>query len=104
MRERPSWRGWQRPAGAIQLVIEEATLVLSLAGAIDVGQERSRLDKEVARIAAEIEKLEKKLANESFVARAPAEVVEEQRQRLAEAAQARAKLAGALQRLAGSRP
>jgi valyl-tRNA synthetase len=86
----------------VQLVIDEATLALSLAGAIDLGQERARLDKEVARLAAEIGKLEKKLANESFVARAPAEIVEEQRQRLADAAQAQAKLAGALQRLTGA--
>ena len=90
------------PPGSVQLVIDEATLALSLAGAIDLGQERARLDKEVARLAAEIDKLEKKLANESFVARAPAEIVEEQRQRLADAAQAQAKLAGALQRLAGA--
>jgi valyl-tRNA synthetase len=90
------------PPGSVQLVIDEATLALSLAGAIDLGQERARLDKEVARLAAEIDKLEKKLANESFVARAPAEIVEEQRQRLADAAQAQAKLAGALQRLTGA--
>src|SRR5258706_532276 len=46
--------GRDMPPGSVQLVIDEATLALSLAGAIDLGQERARLDKEVARLAAEI--------------------------------------------------
>jgi valyl-tRNA synthetase len=45
-------------------------------------------------------KLEKKLSNESFVARAPEEVVEENRERLAEERARRDKLAAALERIA----
>ncbi len=51
---------------------------------IDVGAERSRVDKEVARIEGEIVKSRTKLGNESFVARAPAAVINQERQRLAD--------------------
>jgi valyl-tRNA synthetase len=72
-----------------------------LAGQVDAEKERARLNKEISAIQPEIAKLEKKLGNEQFVAKAPPEVVEEQRQRLAEATQARDKLLKALDRLAG---
>jgi valyl-tRNA synthetase len=87
--------------GAAQIVVDETTVALPLAGVIDIGQERARLAKELEKTKAEAMKLEKKLGNEQFVAKAPPEVVEEQRQRLAEATQARDKLLKALDRLAG---
>jgi valyl-tRNA synthetase len=87
------------PKGAVQIVVDEATLMLPLAGIIDIGREKARLQKEIDKLAGEIEKTEKKLANEQFVAKAPPEVIEEQRERLAEAGQARVKLASALERL-----
>ncbi|MBI1272785.1 MAG: valine--tRNA ligase [Alphaproteobacteria bacterium] len=82
----------QAPKGSAQEVLDGMTLILPLADVIDLEQERARLKKESARLEAEIAKLEKKLANEDFVAKAPPEVVEEQRERKAEAEATLAKL------------
>jgi valyl-tRNA synthetase len=90
------------PKGSAQTVIEEATLILPLADVIDIAQERERLKREIAKLAGEIEKIERKLSNEQFTAKAPPEVVEEQRERMAEAEQTRAKLAEALKRVAAA--
>jgi valyl-tRNA synthetase len=85
--------------GAVQVVHDEATVVLPVADYVDLDQEKTRLAKEIDRIAGDIGKIEKKLGNASFVDKAPPEVVEEQRDRLAEAQVARARLSAALQRL-----
>jgi valyl-tRNA synthetase len=66
---------------------------------IDLAAEKARLAKEVATLAADIDRTAKKLANTDFVARAPEEVVEENRERLAEAQTAKARLEAALTRL-----
>jgi valyl-tRNA synthetase len=87
------------PAGAIPYVVEGATLALPVAEFIDVAAERARLGKEVAALAVDIDRTAKKLANPDFVARAPEEVVEENRDRLADAEAAKAKLEAALSRL-----
>ncbi|MEY4560811.1 MAG: hypothetical protein RLZZ618_88 [Pseudomonadota bacterium] len=57
---------------------------LALFVEIDVDAERARISKEVARIEGEVQKAEGKLSNESFVARAPAAVVAQERQRIAD--------------------
>jgi valyl-tRNA synthetase len=88
------------PKGAIQVVLDEATLLLPLGGIMDLAQERARLAKEIARLDSDIDKSAKKLGNEQFIAKAKPEVVEEQRERLAEAEQARDRLKAALARLA----
>ena len=87
------------PAGSIPFVVDGATLALPVAEFIDIAAERARLTKEVASLAGEIEKTAKKLGNADFVARAPEEVVEENRERLADAEAAKAKLEAALARL-----
>jgi valyl-tRNA synthetase len=87
------------PEGAIPYVVDGATLALPVAEFIDLTAERARLSKEVANLAADIERTAKKLGNPDFVSRAPEEVVEENRERLVEAEAAKAKLEGALARL-----
>ena len=90
------------PKGAVQIVIEEATAVLPLADVIDVAAEQARLKKEIERVQGDIAKVDKKLGNEQFLAKAPPEVVEEQRERRAESEQARERLSAALERLSGA--
>ncbi len=87
------------PAGSIPYVVEGATLALPVAEFIDIAAERARLTKEVATLAGDIDRTAKKLANPDFVARAPEEVVDENRERLADAEAAREKLEAALARL-----
>jgi len=89
------------PDGSIQIVLDEATLILPLAGVIDLDQERGRLEKEITKALAEIGKLEKKLGNAGFLAKAPEDVVEENRRRLAEAEAQKSKLEEALTRIGG---
>jgi valyl-tRNA synthetase len=88
------------PKGAVQIVVGGATAVLPLAGVVDVARERARLEKDDAKLAAEAIKIEKKLGNADFVAKAPEEVVVENRERLDDLAAQRAKLKDALSRLA----
>jgi len=87
------------PAGAVPFVIAEATGFLAIAEFIDVAAERARLAKEIGAFATDIDRTAKKLANADFVARAPEEVVEENRERLAGAEAGKAKLEAALARL-----
>ncbi|GLS02546.1 valine--tRNA ligase [Brevundimonas denitrificans] len=85
--------------GAVTFVSGGATAALSLAGIIDLSAERARLAKEIAAFDSDIGHFNKKLGNPNFVDRAAPEVVEEQRQKLAEAEAGKAKLQAALARL-----
>jgi valyl-tRNA synthetase len=87
------------PAGSAQTVLDEATIVLPLAGLIDLAAERARLIKEKAKAEKEAEANAKKLANADFIARAPDEVVDEIRDRLAVAQADVARLEAALARI-----
>jgi valyl-tRNA synthetase len=92
---------FERPAdpGAVPYGVPGAAFALPVAEFIDLAAERNRLAKEVAALATDIDRTAKKLANADFVARAPEEVVEENRERLADAEAAKARLDGALKRL-----
>ncbi len=65
-------------------IVGDLTLLIPLEGLVDLDAERTRLDKELKRIAAEIGKCEGKLASDTFVRNAPAAVVEQERTRLAD--------------------
>ncbi|HEX8569682.1 MAG TPA: valine--tRNA ligase [Caulobacteraceae bacterium] len=87
------------PPGAAQFVIGRATGAIGIAEFIDVAAERARLAKEIAGHSSDAERTRRKLDNPDFVGRAPEAVVEENREKLAAAEAARAKLEGALARL-----
>ncbi len=87
------------PAGCAQIVLDEATLFLPLAGLIDLDAERARLARERARAADDHDKVLRKLDNADFVARAKPEVVEENRERARTAEREVVRLDGALARL-----
>ena len=90
------------PHGAVQLVLDEATLILPLADVIDLKAETARLRKEIGKLEDEVKKIDAKLGNAKFIAGAPEHVVEEQRERKAEAEAAMTKFADALKRLDGA--
>ena len=90
------------PPDSAQVVVGEATVVLPLAGIIDLAAERARLNKDRGKALAEADKVERKLANADFVNRAKPEVVEENRERLAAHLAEAARLAAALARISPS--
>jgi valyl-tRNA synthetase len=83
----------------VQIVQGEAVVSMPLAGIVDLAAERARLAREVELAAKEIARIEAKLGNAQFLAKAKEEVVEEQREKLAEANALRAKNEAALARL-----
>ncbi len=86
--------------GSVSGVLDEATIILPLAGAIDVGAERARLEKEIGKLDAEIAKFEQRLANKGFTDKAPKKVVDELQAKLEEAKVEHEKLSEAVARLA----
>ncbi len=87
------------PQGAVQLLVRGDIAALPLKGVIDIGAEKSRLEKELAKVAADITRVDAKLGNADFVARAPEEVVEGEREKREEAMARRIKINEALERL-----
>ncbi|CAK0779255.1 Valyl-tRNA synthetase [uncultured Gammaproteobacteria bacterium] len=84
------------PEGSAQAVLDEITLVLPLAGVIDLAQERARLKKEIDKHTSEIAKVDRKLGNAEFMAKAPEDVVEENRERRTDFEAARERLTKAM--------
>ncbi len=73
--------GEEKPENAMAAVIDGVEIYLPLAELIDVEKETARLEKELANLEGEIARLEKKLGNASFVAKAPAQIVEKEREK-----------------------
>jgi valyl-tRNA synthetase len=84
----------------VQGVAAGLPLEVSLEGLLDVNAERARLTQGLEKARKEIDGLERKLSNASFVERAPKLVVEENRQRLEEYRDQASKLMAAIERLA----
>ncbi|MDD9269874.1 valine--tRNA ligase [Paenibacillus sp. GCM10023248] len=87
------------PDKAMTAIITGAELFLPLAGLIDIAQELVRLDKELQTLHGEVARIEKKLGNEGFVAKAPAKVIEEEKAKLADYADKRDKVIARLAEL-----
>ena len=103
------WRAWptfpsptRRRKVRVQLVVRGEVAALPLKGVIDLAAERARLAKEMAKADADIARVDAKLGNANFVARAPEEVVEEEKEKREEAQARKAKIAEALERLKGA--
>ncbi|MGE0828559.1 MAG: class I tRNA ligase family protein, partial [Hyphomonadaceae bacterium] len=90
------------PAGAVTFVLDGATIALPLEGVVDFKAEAERLKKDIAKLEGEIAKQDGKLNNPDFLRKAPEEVVEEIRERRADAEASKAKLAAALERIAAA--
>jgi len=73
----------EKPRQAVTAVIQGMEIFLPLKGLVDIEKETARLQKELAKVNEEIERLEKKLNNPGFISKAPAEVVEKEREKLA---------------------
>jgi len=67
---------------SVSTVCHGAEVILPLAGVLDIADELARLDKEIARLEGEVTRAEKKLANEGFVKKAPAAVVEAEKEKV----------------------
>jgi valyl-tRNA synthetase len=87
------------PEGSVQLLVRGEVASLPLKGVIDLSAEKVRLDKELAKADADIKRVDAKLANEKFVANAPEEVVEEEKEKRDAASARKAKIFEALERL-----
>ncbi|MBQ2735557.1 MAG: valine--tRNA ligase [Clostridia bacterium] len=84
---------------AVQIITDSATVYLPMSDLIDTEKEKARLEGELKKLSDEIERVNKKLANESFVAKAPAAVVDAERAKLAKYTENLAGVKAALEKL-----
>src|SRR5437588_277378 len=87
------------PAGGVSAVVEGTTLILRLGEVVDLGREKARLAKDLGRLDGELAKMAAKLNNPSFLSKANPEVVDEQREREADARRDRERLKAVYDRL-----
>ncbi|MFD1705025.1 valine--tRNA ligase [Methylopila henanensis] len=91
----------EAPKAAIQLIVRGCVVAVPLEGVVDIAAEKDRLAKERGKTQGEIKRIDGKLGNESFVARAPEEVVEAEREKRADYVARLAKIEAALRQLGG---
>ena len=72
----------EKPSQAVTAVVHGIEIYLPLKGLVDIDKEIARLEKELAKMESEIKRIENKLANEGFVAKAPAEVIEKEKEKM----------------------
>jgi valyl-tRNA synthetase len=89
----------QTPEGAVQLLVRGEVAALPLKGVIDLSAEKARLEKELAKAEADIKRVDAKLSNEKFVANAPEEIVEEEKEKRDAAGARKARILEALELL-----
>lgn len=90
------------PQGSVQLLVRGEVAALPLKGVIDLAAEKTRLEKEMAKAEADIKRVDAKLSNADFMARAPEDVVDGEREKREEAVARKDRILEALERLKGA--
>ncbi len=88
------------PQGSAQIVIDEMTIMLPISDVIDLDAEKARLQKEIDKLSIDVDRINKKLSNQGFLAKAPEQVVAEQKTKKQEAELVISKLNEALSQIA----
>jgi valyl-tRNA synthetase len=88
-----------KPKASAMAVVDSAVIYVSLEGVIDFAKEEQRLEKEIGKLAADLKAVSKKLSNEDFLNKAPAAVVEKNREKQQALNDRQKKLAADLERL-----
>jgi valyl-tRNA synthetase len=94
----------ERPKTAATAIVPDATVFVSLEGIIDFAAEKARLEKEIQKVIKELNAVSRKLSNEDFLGKAPADVVEKVRGQHAELVEKEGKLQANLERVAALAP
>ncbi|MBT8092199.1 MAG: class I tRNA ligase family protein, partial [Gammaproteobacteria bacterium] len=89
----------EQPPAAATALLDDLRLLVPMKGLIDIAAERTRLNKQIARVRADLAKSEGKLGNEKFVNNAPAAVVTQEQERVAEFNKTLSQLAEQIERL-----
>ncbi len=89
----------ERPKTAAAAVVGQVEVFVPLAGLIDLAAEEKRLTKELAKVEAELKKVNGKLNNPNFLAKAPAEIVAKEKDKLEELSDKQQKLQANLNRV-----
>ncbi|MDJ0450455.1 valine--tRNA ligase [Methylocystis sp. JR02] len=87
------------PKSSAQIIVRGGVVAIPLEGVIDLGAEKARLAKEIGKLEGEVKKVDAKLANPGFLAKADEDVIEEHKERREEAQARIEKLTAAMGRL-----